>query len=87
MRILACAALLFAVAFAPRPAAAEYNLPWCATYYDMESITSCAFTSYEQCFATVGGPVGGHCTWNPANPPRTPYAESHRAKRRISRTH
>jgi len=68
-------------AFAPRPAAAAYNLPWCATYYE-SSITSCAFTSFEQCMATVRGGVGGHCTQNILYPPRAPEAEPYRTKSR-----
>jgi hypothetical protein len=74
------------VALAPRPAAAAYNLPWCATYYE-NSIRSCAFMSYEQCFATIAGPVGGVCTRNPAYPPRPPHVERHRVKPRVSRDH
>jgi Protein of unknown function (DUF3551) len=69
-------------AVAPLPAAAAYNLPRCANYHE-NNVRSCAFTSYQQCFATVAGPVGDHCTLNPAYPPR-PYAERHRAKARIN---
>lgn len=76
--LMPAAVLLATVAaVAPRPAAAAYNLPWCAYYYD-NNVISCAFTSWEQCFATVAGPVGGHCTLNPAYPP---YVERRRGKR------
>jgi hypothetical protein len=87
MRISASIPLTFATmtlaasaAMAPRPAAAAYNLPWCANYYE-NNVTSCAFTSYAQCFATVAGPVGGHCTLNPAYPVHPPYVERHRKSR------
>ncbi len=85
MRIAAFVALMLGTmaAFAPRPAAAAYNLPWCATYYD-SNVVACAFTSFEQCMTTISG-VGGLCTQNILYPPRAPYAEPHRAKsRRVS---
>jgi hypothetical protein len=84
MRILAFAALMLGtiVAFAPRPAAAAaYNLPWCANYYD-SNVIACSFTSFEQCMASVSG-VGGHCTQNILYPPPPPpYGEPHRVKPR-----
>jgi len=85
MRIAALVALMLGIiaAFAPRPAAAGYNLRWCATYYE-SNVVSCAFAGFEQCMAAVSG-VGGHCTRNILYPPRAPYAEPHRAKsRRVS---
>jgi hypothetical protein len=72
-------------ASAPRPAAAAYNLPWCATYYDSLA-KSCAFTSFEQCMATVRG-VGGHCTQNLLVPAKPPYAERRRVKSRFAGVH
>jgi hypothetical protein len=83
MRILVFVALMMLgtmTAFAPRPAAAGYNLPWCATYYE-SNVTSCAFTSFEQCMVTVSG-VGGLCTQNILYSARAPYAPAHRAKLR-----
>ena len=82
MRISAfvAAMLVTAAALAPRPAAADYNLPWCATYYN-DLVTTCAFVSYAQCMATVSG-VGGHCTQNIRYPPHPPYAEPHRVRSR-----
>ncbi len=82
MRISAFVALMLVTvaAFAPRPAAAAYNLPWCAMYYDSNAI-SCAFTSFAQCMATVSG-VGGHCIQNIRYPPPPPHVEPHRAKSR-----
>ena len=85
MRISTFVALMLVTAAvsAARPAAAAYNLPWCATYYN-NNVVACSFTSFEQCMASVSG-VGGHCTWNILYPPRAPYTESHRVKsRRIS---
>jgi hypothetical protein len=81
--LLATVTLASVAAMAPRPAAAAWNLPWCAHYYE-NNATSCAFTSYAQCFATVAGPVGGHCTPNPAFYDR-PYLERHHGKRRPDR--
>ena len=75
MRILALAVLaLVAASLAPRPAAAAFNLPWCAQYYDRSGIRSCAFYTYQQCMATLSG-IGGFCIQNPWVPPATvPYA-------------
>ena len=82
MRISAFVALMLttAVAFAPRPATAAYNLPWCAQYYD-SNITSCAFTSYQQCMATISG-IGGLCIQNFRYAFHPPYADPRRAKPR-----
>ena len=88
MRISAFVAFMLttAVAFAPRPATAAYNLPWCAQFYD-SNILSCAFTSQQQCMATVSG-VGGLCRLNFRYPPLPPYAEPRRVKpRRYSDYH
>jgi uncharacterized protein DUF3551 len=80
MRIPAFAlALATAAAFAPRPAAAAYNLPWCAQYYDRSAVRSCAFFTYEQCRTTMSG-IGGFCFRNPFGPP-VAYGEPRRAKR------
>jgi len=86
MRISRFVALMLvtAAASAAQPAAAAYNLPWCATYYN-NNVVACSFTSFEQCMASVSG-VGGHCTWNVLYPQRAPYPVSHGVKsRRISR--
>ena len=84
MRISAFAlALATVAAFAPRPAAAAYNLPWCAQYYDRSAVRSCAFYTHEQCLTTVSG-IGGFCFRNPFGPPQA-YGGSYeprRAKRR-----
>jgi len=79
MRILALALVLAtAAAFAPRSATAAYNLPWCAQYVN-STILSCAFTSQQQCLATIDG-VGGFCRPNFRYPPLPPHAQLRRAK-------
>jgi hypothetical protein len=78
--LMPAALLLTAAALAPRPAAA-LNYPWCATYYDSSrGMTSCAFTSFGQCLATVSG-IGGHCSTNPSYAPSPLYAARHRSKK------
>ncbi len=53
--------LLATVALAPRAQAQNY--PWCARYGTPYSDTSCGFTSFEQCMASVRG-IGGFCEKN-----------------------
>jgi Protein of unknown function (DUF3551) len=55
----------------PRPSAAREWYPWCAQYYDMRNITECAFTTYEQCRASISG-IGGNCIQNWYPPPAAP---------------
>jgi Protein of unknown function (DUF3551) len=45
------------------PAAQAQNYPWCARYGTPYDDTSCGFTSYEQCMASVSG-IGGFCERN-----------------------
>jgi Protein of unknown function (DUF3551) len=81
--ILVAFMLMTTAAMAPHPASAAYNYPWCATYYDSSrGIQSCAYTSFEQCMATVSG-VGGICAANPSYPPppSPSYVQRHRAKK------
>ena len=87
MRISAFVAMMLTavVTFAPRSATAAYNLPWCAQYYD-SNITSCAFTSYQQCMATISG-IGGLCIQNFRYAPHPPYAEPRAKTRRDSSYH
>jgi hypothetical protein len=75
-------ALVTTAMFAPRPAAAAYNLPWCAQHYDSSFAFSCAFYTQQQCLATMSG-VGGNCIQNPRlpPPPAAAYDEPRRAKR------
>jgi hypothetical protein len=82
--VLVALTLMATAAMAPRPAAAAYNYPWCATFYDpSRGMKSCSFTSYEQCMETISG-IGGICAVNPFYPPPPPYAERRRAKRHIA---
>ncbi len=39
------------------------NYPWCAVYGTPYGDTSCGFTSFEQCMASVNG-IGGFCERN-----------------------
>jgi hypothetical protein len=85
MRISAFVALMLGTiaAFAARPLAAAYNLPWCAQYADTSSVLSCAFTSLQQCMATVRG-IGGFCRPNFRYALDPPDAERRPAKRHDS---
>jgi hypothetical protein len=40
------------------------SYPWCARYYKEGTPTSCYFTSYQQCRASVSG-IGGLCFQSP----------------------
>ena len=51
-----------ALAAVSTPAQAQ-NYPWCAHYGTPYDDTSCGFTSYEQCMASVSG-IGGFCQKN-----------------------
>jgi hypothetical protein len=79
---LVTAALLGAtkVAFAQL----AYSYPWC--FYDVGRTDhlSCAFTSREQCMATLWG-IGGICTQSPYYHPQPAPRPVHAAKR--SRIH
>jgi hypothetical protein len=48
----------------PASARSAYSYPWCAKYYTRMGGTSCYFTSYAQCQATVSG-IGGYCFQSP----------------------
>jgi hypothetical protein len=74
--------LLTTFAVAPR-AQAQSNYLWCARYGTPYDDTSCGFTSFEQCMASVSG-IGGFCerndTYRPplaAVPPRHQARKSH----------
>jgi hypothetical protein len=74
MRISAFVVLGLVTAAMPRPAAAAYNYPWCAQYYDRSGIFACSFATREQCMATISG-IGGNCIQNAGTlPPYAPYA-------------
>lgn len=65
MRIVAAAFLaIAALAWAGSGAKAQ-DLPWCAIFSgDLGGVRSCAYSTQEQCRATVSG-VGGFCQPNP----------------------
>jgi hypothetical protein len=59
--LLASAAILVSGVMAPLAQAQNY--PWCAHYGTPYSDTSCGFTSFDQCMASVSG-IGGFCLQN-----------------------
>jgi hypothetical protein len=80
--------LATAAAFTPRPAAAAYDLPWCAFLTDSQTY-SCAYTSLQECWASVLG-IGGYCRPNfrhPVPPPPPPEAAPRRTKRHNTDSH
>jgi hypothetical protein len=68
--IFAIMTLATAVLIEPRSGEAAPYWPWCSQYGRPSYATSCAFSSYEQCWATVWG-IGGYCYQNPYPPPAT----------------
>jgi hypothetical protein len=71
LTLLGFAVAAAALASAMRPSEARAWYPWCATYFDQSAITECAFTTFQQCLATVSG-IGGTCGANPWPPPVAP---------------
>jgi Protein of unknown function (DUF3551) len=67
--------------FAPPPAAAYFNLPWCAQYADRSYARTCAFVTYQACVATLSG-IGGYCFSNPSPLPPPPAPAYRRPKPR-----
>lgn len=68
--------LLATIALAPTAHAQNY--PWCAHYGTPYDNSSCGFTSYEQCMASVSG-IGGFCERNDTyRPPLAPRPQTHR---------
>ena len=45
-------------------AQSPYDYPWCAVYTKTSGATSCYYTSFQQCLATMRG-IGGTCIRNP----------------------
>jgi Protein of unknown function (DUF3551) len=45
-------------------AQSPYSYPWCAVHADRSGATSCYFSTYEQCRATIQG-IGGSCIRSP----------------------
>jgi hypothetical protein len=57
---------VLAVEMLPSSAQSAYDYPWCGREYKFGGgATSCYFTSYQQCRATMLG-IGGYCYHNPA---------------------
>jgi Protein of unknown function (DUF3551) len=48
----------------PQAARATSYWPWCSQYFDRSTARQCAYSSREQCMATVSG-IGGICYANP----------------------
>jgi hypothetical protein len=76
-------ALATVLLFAPRPAEAAFNLPWCAQYADRSYARTCAFATYQACAATLVG-VGGYCFSNPSPPPPPPPEPVYRRPKRTT---
>jgi hypothetical protein len=77
--------LLLATAVTAQPARAQ-NYPWCARYGTPYDDTSCGFTSYEQCQASVSG-VGGFCEKNDTyRPPLATAPVRHHARKAYPRS-
>jgi len=76
-----------AVGMAPRPAAAAHDLPWCAFLSDSATY-NCAFTSLQECWATVLG-IGGYCrpNYRYVQPPPPPEAAPRRTRRHNPDSH
>jgi hypothetical protein len=74
--LLAGVTLVAALMGDTRPSAARAWFPWCAQYADRSGITECAFTSIEQCLATVRG-IGGSCVQNWYPPPGASRRDRH----------
>ena len=73
--------LLATIALAPTAQAQIY--PWCAHYGTPYDDSSCGFTSYEQCMASVSG-IGGFCERNDTYKPplaARPQTHRHRSKK------
>ena len=61
-------------------AQSPYSYPWCATY-GWAAGTSCYFTSWEQCMATISG-IGGICYKSPYYHPPAAVGARHAAASR-----
>lgn len=75
MKALISAFGIFLAAGAVCTSGQAQNYPWCADYAKGGD-TNCAFVTYEQCMATLGG-LGGFCNRNtqyhaPASPHSNP---------------
>ena len=66
--VLGCIAPLLGAHDGFAQSARDY--PWCAIYTKTSGATSCYYTSFQQCMATMRG-IGGTCV-------RNPYSAEHR---------
>jgi Protein of unknown function (DUF3551) len=62
MRVLLFLLAIFIVTAGTATPAPAQNYPWCAQYSGLGG-TSCGFTSFQQCMATLAG-MGGFCNAN-----------------------
>jgi hypothetical protein len=63
------------------PVAHAQNYPWCARYGTPYDDSSCGFTSYEQCMASVSG-IGGFCERNDTyKPPLAATPQRHQTRK------
>jgi len=68
----------------PAHAQSPYSYPWCAYYSPYGGgLSSCYFTTYAQCMASVSG-VGGYCAPNPVYRGPDPGTAPKRKHRRHS---
>ncbi len=58
------AAGLASAAAAPAHAQTPYDYPWYSVRYGLSGATTCYFSTYSQCMATISG-IGGYCEHNP----------------------
>jgi Protein of unknown function (DUF3551) len=82
MRLPVLSTVLVAAALAadlvPAAAQSPTSYPWCARMPKTDgAVTSCYFTSYQQCMTTLSG-IGGYCY-------QSPYYHAAAAKGRATR--
>jgi len=85
MKILLFVLGLFLATTVIAPRAQAQNYPWCAHYGTPYDDTSCGFTSFEQCMASVSG-IGGFCERNDTDrPPLAAGPGRHHARKTHSK--
>lgn len=81
--ILAMLTLAGVTLVKPDSASAAPYWPWCLQSFNQDATHSCAFSSWEQCMATLSG-IGGYCHVNPYGPPPQP-AGAAKSSRHVGR--
>lgn len=81
---LAVVTLAAAALLQPRSADAMPYWPWCSQYDQPSYAHSCAFSSWDQCMATVRG-IGGYCYANPYGPPPAPARQARSGRQTVQR--